>query len=179
MSALGQARIVFCGGGAITDVDLLRSAATQRAAAVGGTAQLCDGRLPRDHLVGASGTILTARCYVGFGVAGAPHHLAALDGVAEVISVNLDPWAPLHDRADLALIADAEAVLRCLAAARSTSPPQAPLPRPAVRPPVDLLERMLLPPRGRGLRIDHASPALAAQLIDAALAATHPGEPRT
>jgi hypothetical protein len=180
---LAGAPLVFCAGGGVGDLAALLRAASAFDAALGGSAALCDDvRLPRAVLVGVSGTLLHARCYVGFGVHGAPHHLAALDDVAFVISVNADPWAPLHDRADIAIVADPDATLRALAECVQRTPktgreassarpapaaplPAAPAPSPAGVAPAERLERLLLPPRGRRERLSVHDPSAAAAAI--------------
>lgn len=182
-SRLATAALVFGGGAGVGDPKALCRAAAAFDAAVGGTAALCDGvRLPRVLLVGASGTLLSARCYVGFGVHGAPHHVAGLDAVEHVISVNSDPWAPLHDRADVAIVASSGATLAALTRLRgpdatdlhgdfggafgqTAAATPAPAGPPGATTVARRLESLLLPPRGVGRRVPGRDPRQAAKAI--------------
>ena len=81
----------------------------------GGSRVVCDaGHLPRDRQIGASGTLVTARCYFALGIAGAPQHLQGITEVKHVIAVNTDLHAEMIKRADLAIVADAQAVMPAL-----------------------------------------------------------------
>ena len=73
------------------------------------------GSLSRDRQVGASGTSVEARCYFAFGISGAPQHLQGITRCENVIAINTDPHAPMMKRADLAIVADAQAVMPALA----------------------------------------------------------------
>jgi hypothetical protein len=154
---LAGAAVVFGGGAGVSDPLALVHAAERVGAAVGGTPELCDdARLPRALLVGASGARLGARCYVAFGISGAPHHMAGVDRVGLVVSVNSDRWAPITDHADVIFTADADRVLACLvepcgpAAAR---PCGACFTQRRPGAPVTRLERLLIGRRGRAHRV--------------------------
>jgi electron transfer flavoprotein alpha subunit len=54
--------------------------------------------------------------YVAFGISGAVQHTAGLGAPVHVVSVNTDPHCPMMQMADLAVVADANAVLDELAA---------------------------------------------------------------
>jgi hypothetical protein len=175
---LGEAPLVFGGGAGVIDPSSLVRAAEPFGAAVGGTAVPCShAALPGDRLIGASGVLLGARCYVAFGVGGSPHHLAAVEGVQLVVSVNPDPWAPMNDRADVAVLSDANAVLERLVQLATQEPSgrrspldalfahrQSPDPPRFAGPAAERLERLLLPGRGGGhrLALDDAGEAAAA-----------------
>ena len=49
--------------------------------------------------------------YVAFGVSGAVQHTSGLGHPDHVISVNTDPHCPMMQMADLAIVADAHAVV--------------------------------------------------------------------
>jgi len=74
-----------------------------------------DGKLSRDRQVGVSGIIVSPRCYLAFGIAGAAQHLHGMAEAERVVAVNADPAAEMMRRADLAIVADAQAVLPALA----------------------------------------------------------------
>lgn len=159
---LAAADVVLGGGGGVSNPRALIRAADLLGASVGGSAELCDDvQLPRELLVGASGACLSARCYVAFGVSGAPHHMAGLERVGMIASVNSDRWAPINDHADIIFTADADRVLARLAT----------LPVPARTrrcgscltvhgpgAPETRLERLLMGRRGRGHRLPTDDP---------------------
>ncbi|RTR17602.1 electron transfer flavoprotein subunit alpha/FixB family protein [Azospirillum griseum] len=112
---LGEADFILSAGNGVTDwaafADLGRALGATRA----GSRVVCDaGHLPRDRQVGASGMVVSARSYLAFGIAGAPQHLQGIGGVGHVIAINTDLHAAMIKRADLAIIADAQAVMPAL-----------------------------------------------------------------
>jgi len=70
--------------------------------------------MPREAQVGASGTVLSADCYLALGIAGAPQHLQGIAGCEHVIAVNTDLHAGMVERAGLAIIQDAQLVMPAL-----------------------------------------------------------------
>jgi electron transfer flavoprotein alpha subunit len=110
---LSEALLVCGAGNGVRDWAAFRSLATALGATQGGSRVACDaGNLPRYRQIGASGTTIAARCYLAFGISGAPQHLQGIARCEHVIAVNIDPHAPIVKRADLAIIADAQSVLR-------------------------------------------------------------------
>jgi electron transfer flavoprotein alpha subunit len=73
-----------------------------------------DGKLPRDRQVGATGRTVSAGMYVAFGISGAVQHLQGIQNCRRAVAVNVDEAAPIMKRADLGIVADAEAVARAL-----------------------------------------------------------------
>ena len=59
---------------------------------------------------------MAPRLYVAFGISGAVQHTSGLGQPDHIVSVNTDPHCPMMQLADLALVADANAVLDELAA---------------------------------------------------------------
>lgn len=119
---LDQARFIVSAGDGVTDWQGFHDLAQALPAAIGGSRQVCDaGHLPRSRQVGASGTLVTARCYLAIGISGAPQHLQGVARCRHIVAVNTDLHAAMVKRADLAIIADAQEVmpeLRALAQAR-------------------------------------------------------------
>lgn len=112
---LPEALLVCGAGNGVTDWSAFRAAAAALRAARAGSRVACDaGLLPRDRQVGASGTSVEARCYLAFGISGAPQHLQGIARCENVIAVNTDPHAPIMKRADLAIVADAQEVMPAL-----------------------------------------------------------------
>ncbi len=112
------ARIVAGGAGlgGPEEFELLTQVAGRLGASVGATRVVTDaGILPHDRQIGTTGVSVRPRCYIALGISGAAQHVGGLGSPAHVISVNLDPSCPMMSMADLALVADAPAVLRALA----------------------------------------------------------------
>ena len=72
------------------------------------------GHLPRERQVGASGTLVTARCYLALAISGAPQHLEGIAACDQVIAVNRDPGCDMMKRADLAVVGDVDAIVPAL-----------------------------------------------------------------
>ncbi|WP_411035619.1 electron transfer flavoprotein subunit alpha/FixB family protein [Shinella sp. BYT-45] len=113
---LGEARFIVSAGDGVTDWEAFRSVAEALGGTIAGSRQVVDaGHLPRHRQVGASGTLVEARCYLAFGISGAPQHLQGVQRCRYVIAVNTDLHAAMVKRADLAIIADAQQVMPALA----------------------------------------------------------------
>ncbi len=113
---LKEADFIVSAGNGVTDWDAFHAVADALGAAEGGSRVVCDaGLLPRGRQVGASGTVVEPRSYLAFGIAGAPQHLQGIARCRRVIAVNTDLHADMVKRADLAVIADAQAVMPALA----------------------------------------------------------------
>jgi electron transfer flavoprotein alpha subunit len=114
---LTEANFVVAAGSGVTDFDLFAKLVRALRATPGASRVLCDaGLMPRTRQVGASGSVLQAECYLALGISGAPQHLAGVAGVRHVVAVNTDLHAAMVDRASLAVIADAQEVMRALVA---------------------------------------------------------------
>jgi electron transfer flavoprotein alpha subunit len=115
--ALSDADFILSGGNGVTDWAGFADLGKALSATIGGSRVVCDeGHLPRDRQVGASGSVVTARCYLAFGIAGAPQHLQGITEVKHVVAINTDLHAEMIKRADLAIIADAQEVMPALIA---------------------------------------------------------------
>ena len=112
---LAEADFIVSAGNGVTDWPAFHDAAAVLGAAEGGSRVACDaGHLPRARQVGASGTLVEPRCYLAFGIAGAPQHLQGIQRCQRVVAVNTDLHADMVKRADLAIIADAQKVMPAL-----------------------------------------------------------------
>lgn len=108
-----EAELVLSGGAGLSAWKEFGEVADMLRAAVAGSRVVCDaGHLPRDRQVGASGKQIEAQGYVALGISGAPQHLQGIRGCRHVIAVNMDPHAPIMARADLAIVGDADVILR-------------------------------------------------------------------
>jgi N,N-dimethylglycine/sarcosine catabolism electron transfer flavoprotein subunit alpha len=113
---LKEADFIVSAGNGVTDWDAFHAVAGALCGAEGGSRVVCDaGLLPRGRQVGASGSLVEPRCYLAFGIAGAPQHLQGIARCERVVAVNTDLHADMVKRADLAIIADAQAVMPALA----------------------------------------------------------------
>lgn len=114
---LGEAGFVLAAGNGVQDFTAFRALAQALGATPGASRMVCDaGLMPRAAQVGASGTVLTADCYIALGIAGAPQHLQGITATDHVIAVNTDLHAAMIERAELAIVADAQAVMPALLA---------------------------------------------------------------
>lgn len=112
---LTEADFILAGGLGISDWAAFHHLAQHLGAAIGGTRPVCDaGLLARERQVGASGLLVEPRCYVAFGISGAPQHLQGIEKCPHVVAVNIDPQAEMLRRADLAIVADAAEVTKAL-----------------------------------------------------------------
>lgn len=116
---LSEAQRIVAGGLGLASADafaLLREVATALGASPGATRAAADaGWAPSNRFIGTTGVIVSPRLYVALGISGAVQHVTGLGDPEHVISVNLDPSCPMMDMADLAIVADARALLKELA----------------------------------------------------------------
>ena len=112
---LAETDFILSAGNGVTDWASFGELARALGATRAGSRVVCDeGRLPRDRQVGASGSLVTARYYLAFGISGAPQHLQGITEVGHVVAINTDLHAEMIKRADLAIIADAQEVMPAL-----------------------------------------------------------------
>ncbi|HSI39163.1 MAG TPA: FAD-binding protein, partial [Xanthobacteraceae bacterium] len=114
---LAEADFVVSAGNGVSDFALFRALVAALDATPGASRMVCDaGLMPRGAQVGASGTVLDARCYFALGIAGAPQHLQGVARCEHVVAVNTDLHAAMVERAGLAVVADAQKVMPALLA---------------------------------------------------------------
>ncbi|SHO64337.1 electron transfer flavoprotein alpha subunit apoprotein [Pseudoxanthobacter soli DSM 19599] len=126
--ALSEAAFVVSAGNGVRDFDLFHALVAALHATPGASRVVCDaGLMPRAAQVGASGTVLDADCYFALGIAGAPQHLQGVARCRHVVAVNTDLHAAMIERAELAIIQDAQLVMPALLAllAREADPRRA------------------------------------------------------
>jgi electron transfer flavoprotein alpha subunit len=85
-------------------------------ASMGATRVVTDaGWVGHERQIGTTGVVVDPDLYLAFGISGAVQHTAGLGHPDHVVSVNVDPHCPMMALADLAVVADAPAVLAALA----------------------------------------------------------------
>ena len=81
-------------------------------ASVGATRVVTDrGWVGHERQIGTTGVIVEPQLYIAFGISGAVQHTSGIGQPHHIISVNTDPYCPMMQLADLAVVADANAVL--------------------------------------------------------------------
>lgn len=117
---LAEAPRILGGGaglGGDAEFAMLGRVATALGASLGATRVVTDaGMVSHDRQIGTTGVAVNPRLYVAFGVSGAVQHTAGLGDPAHIVSVNTDPYCPMMTMADLAIVCDAAALVRELAA---------------------------------------------------------------
>lgn len=72
------------------------------------------GWAPQDIQVGQTGSSVSPKLYLAFGISGAMQHLVGISNADRVIAINTDRNAPIMQSADSALVGDAVLVLNSL-----------------------------------------------------------------
>lgn len=112
---LSEAPAIIAGGAGLDDAARfaqLGRLAEALGAAVGATRVVTDrGWLGHERQIGTTGVIVDPTVYLAFGISGAVQHTSGLGDPDHIISVNTDPHCPMMQLADLAIVADANAVL--------------------------------------------------------------------
>ena len=112
---LAEADRIF-GGGAGLDteerIQQLAALAGALGASMGATRVITDrGWAAHQRQIGTTGVVVDPALYVALGISGAVQHTAGLGTPEHIVSVNTDPHCPMMQLADLAIVADANAVL--------------------------------------------------------------------
>jgi len=112
---LAEATRILGGGAGFDSADRFRQlAGVARAlgASMGATRVVTDhGWVDHQRQIGTTGVVVDPDLYVALGISGAVQHTAGLGTPVHIISVNTDAHCPMMQMADLAVVADANAVL--------------------------------------------------------------------
>lgn len=115
---LSSAKIIVAGGRGLKNKEnflKLFELAKLLSAEVGATRPVCyEGWVEEERMIGISGVTVKPKLYIGFGISGALQHTVGMEQAEFIIAINKDPSAPLVKLAHLALIGDAEEVLKLL-----------------------------------------------------------------
>jgi electron transfer flavoprotein alpha subunit len=116
---LAEATRIVAGGAGLGGSEpfaILRAVAAAIGASWGASRVAADaGWVPQDRFIGTTGVSVTAGLYVALGISGAVQHITGLGNPDHIVAVNVDASAPMMGMADLAIVADAQAVLISLA----------------------------------------------------------------
>ena len=116
---LAEARRIVGGGAGLDSEERfvqLQAIATAIGASLGATRVVTDRHwLSHDRQIGTTGVVVDPALYLAFGISGAVQHTSGLGQPDHIISVNTDAFCPMMQLADLAIVADANAVLDELA----------------------------------------------------------------
>jgi electron transfer flavoprotein alpha subunit len=112
---LAEAGRIVAGGAGLDGPERfvqLAAVGTRLGAATGATRVVTDrGWVGHERQIGTTGVAVDPQLYLAFGISGAVQHTAGLGDPAHVVSVNTDPYCPMMQMADLAVVSDANAVL--------------------------------------------------------------------
>lgn len=116
---LSDATRIVAGGAGLGSpemMDLLGQVATALGCATGATRVVTDaGWAPFARQIGTTGQVVDPDLYIAVGISGAVQHVSGIGQPKDVVSINLDPSAPMMLMADLALVTDAVALVTVLA----------------------------------------------------------------
>ena len=112
---LSEAPRILGGGAGLDTADRFAQLARIAAdldAAMGATRVITDRNwVGHERQIGTTGVVVDPSLYLAFGVSGAVQHTSGLGHPDHVISVNTDPHCPMMQMSDLAIVADANAVV--------------------------------------------------------------------
>jgi electron transfer flavoprotein alpha subunit len=115
---LAEATLIVAGGAGLAGADRFRElerVAVALNASVGGTRVVTDrGWLAHERQIGTTGVVVDPDVYIALGISGAVQHTSGLGQPHHIISVNTDAYCPMMQLADIAIVADANAVLASL-----------------------------------------------------------------
>jgi electron transfer flavoprotein alpha subunit len=116
---LSEAPRIVGGGAGLESGDRfiqLQNIATALDASMGVTRVITDrGWADHERQIGTTGVVVDPDLYIAFGISGAVQHTSGLGQPEHIISVNTDAHCPMMQMADIAIVADANAVLEELA----------------------------------------------------------------
>lgn len=89
------------------DLKIVAELASLIGGVVGASRPLVDDDwISREHQVGFSGNIVKPRVYIALGISGSPQHIVGMKESGIIISVNIDPSAPIANYSDYFIVGD-------------------------------------------------------------------------
>lgn len=112
---LTGSQIIVAGGfgiGSKDGFDQLKDFAKTIGAEVGASRAAVDaGFAEHERQVGQTGVTVRPKLYIAVGISGAIQHTAGMEGSSQIISINIDPEAPINNIADIAITGDWNSVI--------------------------------------------------------------------
>ncbi|MCK9618330.1 MAG: electron transfer flavoprotein subunit alpha/FixB family protein [Lentimicrobiaceae bacterium] len=110
-----NAQIIIAGGygvGSRENFNLLYKLSEILGAEVGASRAAVDaGFTDHERQIGQTGVTVRPKLYIACGISGAVQHRAGMDQSAQIISINIDPKAPINQIADYSIIGDLNEVI--------------------------------------------------------------------
>lgn len=104
--------IVIAGIGVRENIEMVKKLSEKLNWAFGATRPLSDeGLVPRDIFVGATGKTVKPKIALIVGVSGAAHFISGVAGAEKIVSINIDPEAPIHLYSDYSIAGDAYKII--------------------------------------------------------------------
>lgn len=120
-----SAVLVAGGGGAMKDFPLLERLASLIGGKVAASRKAVDhGKASREIQVGQSGKMVAPEVYLALGISGSSQHMAGLKRAKHIISVNIDPHAPICSMSDIVVQGDYKVFAEALIAKIEAQRPQ-------------------------------------------------------
>jgi electron transfer flavoprotein alpha subunit len=117
-ASLEDAKVILSGGaglGAAEAFTALEELAERLGGAVGASLAAVDaGWAPTECKVGLTGKTVSPDVYFALGISGASQHLTGIGGATAVVAVNIDPDAPIFNRARLGVVMDCKAFIAAM-----------------------------------------------------------------
>ncbi len=118
---LADAPRIVAGGAGLGSADQfagLHAVADALGASVGATRVVTDqGWITTDRQIGTTGVTVDPELYLAVGISGAVQHTAGLGTPDHIVAVNIDPFCPMMELADLAIVSDGPGFVAALAEA--------------------------------------------------------------
>jgi electron transfer flavoprotein alpha subunit len=111
---VSEAEVIFCAGKGLDRecFEHLQEIARLLHASLGVTRPVYDlGWAGFERMIGQTGKTVTPRFYLGLGISGSMHHVGGIKDSKTIVSLNVDPRAPLFPNSDVGFVADAREVL--------------------------------------------------------------------
>jgi electron transfer flavoprotein alpha subunit len=112
---IDEADVIVAGGrgvGSAENFTLLKDLARSLGGVLAGSLAVVDeGWLPRERLIGQTGTTVAPRLYIACGISGASHHTLGMKDSGTIVAINTDPYAPIFKMSDVSIVGDITAVV--------------------------------------------------------------------
>jgi electron transfer flavoprotein alpha subunit len=114
---VSEAEVVFCAGKGHDKAafDQLVELTKLMNVSLGVTRPVYDlGFAGFERMVGQTGKAIAPRFYLGIGISGSMHHVGGIKDSRKIVSVNIDPKAPMFANSDEGIVADLKVLLPSL-----------------------------------------------------------------